>query len=176
MNELILRTAIPADALCLALLGTQVFLDTYATEGIRPGLAREALDHFSTSAIAAAMAAPGAEFVVAERAGHLVAFAALAHGAAHELVDVTPACKLVRLYVQEPFTGGGLGRRLLREAEARAAARGARALWLTTWIGNVRARAFYPRCGYADAGRTHYEFDGQAFENRAFVKKLDGAG
>jgi GNAT superfamily N-acetyltransferase len=170
---IVLRAALPADALCLGALGMQVFLDTYALEGIRPGIAREALDHFSTDAVAAALAAPGVEFVVAERAGHLVGFAKLAHGATHPLVDATPACELTRLYVQEPFTGTGLGRRLLQEAEARAAARGARVLWLTTWIGNTRARAFYPRCGYEDVGLTHYKFDGQAFDNRAFAKPLD---
>jgi GNAT superfamily N-acetyltransferase len=175
-TPIVLRTAVPADALCLGALGMQVFLDTYATEGIRPGLAREALDHFSTDAMAAALAAPGAEFIVAERAGHLVGFAELAHGAGHALVNAAPACELARLYVQEPFTGIGLGRRLLREAEARAAARGARVLWLHTWIGNARARAFYPRCGYADVGLTHYEFDGQRFENRAFARMLRGEG
>ena len=131
MADIVLRTALPADALCLGALGMQVFLDTYATEGIRPGLAREALDHFSAEAMAAALDAPGAEFVVAERAGHLVGFAELAHGATHALVDPGPACELARLYVQAPFTGRGLGRRLLEEAEARAAARGGRALWLT---------------------------------------------
>jgi GNAT superfamily N-acetyltransferase len=170
---IVLRTALPADALCLGALGMQVFLDTYAPEGIRPGLAREALDHFSTDAIASALAQPQAEFVVAERAGHLVGFAHLAHGATHPFVGAVPACEVARLYVQPPFTGAGLGRRLLREAEARAAARGARVLWLTTWVGNARARAFYPRCGYADVGLTAYEFDGQAFDNRAFAKALD---
>jgi GNAT superfamily N-acetyltransferase len=172
MSDIVLRTASPADALCLGALGMQVFLDTYAPEGIRPGVAREAFEQFSTAAMAATLAAPGGEIVVAERAGHLVAFAELGHGATHVLVAPRPACELARLYVQEPFTGQGLGRRLLEEAEARAAARGARALWLTAYAGNARALAFYARCGYADVGLTHYEFDGQAFENRAFVKSL----
>jgi GNAT superfamily N-acetyltransferase len=172
MTDIVLRTAVPADALCLGALGLQVFLDTYATEGIRPGLAREALEHFSPPAMVAALAAPGAEIVVAERAGHLVAFAELAHGATHALVGTRPACELARLYVQAPFVGAGLGRRLLRESEARAAARGAQVLWLTAWSGNARALAFYARSGYTDVGLTHYEFDGQAFENRAFAREL----
>ena len=172
MPDIVLRTADPADAVCLGALGMQVFLDTYATDGIRPGLAREALAHFSTEAMAAALGAPGAEVVVAERAGHLVGFAELAYGATHALVGTRPACELARLYVQAPFTGAGLGRRLLQEAEERAAARGARVMWLTAWAGNARALAFYARCGYADVGLTHYEFDGQAFENRAFARAL----
>ncbi|HOZ25184.1 MAG TPA: hypothetical protein PLI83_10420, partial [Thermomonas sp.] len=39
----LLRPATPDDALCLGVLGLQVFLDTYATGGIRPTLAREVL-------------------------------------------------------------------------------------------------------------------------------------
>ncbi len=36
-----LRTGVPDDALCIGVLATQVFLDTYATSGIRPDLAYE---------------------------------------------------------------------------------------------------------------------------------------
>ena len=39
-----LRPATADDALCLGVLAMQVFLDTYATDGIRPPIAREALD------------------------------------------------------------------------------------------------------------------------------------
>src|SRR4051812_17376757 len=35
MNEIVFRPATPADALCLGVLSTQVFLDTYALAGIR---------------------------------------------------------------------------------------------------------------------------------------------
>ena len=54
----------------------------------------------------------------------------------------------LRLYVQEPFTGRQVGTALLRRAEARAAAAGARVLWLAPWAGNHRALAFYRRRGY----------------------------
>ena len=37
--EILFRPAEPADALCLGVLSTQVFLDTYATHGIRRAVA-----------------------------------------------------------------------------------------------------------------------------------------
>ena len=43
-HELSLRIATEADALCIGVLAMQVFLETYATEGIRPSIAREVLD------------------------------------------------------------------------------------------------------------------------------------
>lgn len=76
-----LRVADANDALCIAVAGTQVFLDTYAPDGIRPTLAREVLDHFSTAAVAALLRDPATTFVVAESSGHLLGFVQWTRGA-----------------------------------------------------------------------------------------------
>ena len=152
------RDAVADDALCIAVLGTQVYLDTYATEGIRPAIAREVHEVLSTEAVTAALSAPAARFIVAERDGHLVGFAHLDLDAAHASVPAARPAKLHRLYVQERFTGAGLGSALLARAEERVSTEGATALWLTAWIGNARALAFYPRRGYADVGVDWYAF------------------
>ncbi len=170
-----LRLATATDALCIGVLGTQVYLDTYATDGIRPSLAREVLAELSVGAVERAFAEPAARFVVAERAGHLVGFAHVMLDEAHALVTSSRAAKLHRLYVQERFTGRGLGTTLLRRAESVARGDGARALWLTSWIGNRRALAFYPRCGYRDIGRTDHVFENESHENRVFVRDFGGA-
>ena len=72
------RRATTEDALCLGVLATQVFLDTYAPQGIRPDLAREALACYSPEVMAAHLADPNVHFVLAESDGHLVAFLELA--------------------------------------------------------------------------------------------------
>ena len=167
-----LRPARPDDALCLGVLATQVFLDTYASGGIRPALAREVRSVGSTEAFEARLADAATGLVVAERDGHLVGFAEVGHGAGHELLPGRRGGELRRLYVQEPFTGAGIGRRLLQAAEALVVARGGRVSWLTAWVGNARALAFYPRQGYAAAGSTNHLFEGESHENRLFVKEL----
>jgi GNAT superfamily N-acetyltransferase len=166
------RVAAPSDALCIGVLATQVFLDTYATDGIREALAREVREKLSTEAVSALLADPHVTFVVAEHAGHLVAFAELARGTAQALVPAEGAVELKRLYVQEGFTGRGVGTALLRRAEALAAKQGAARLWLTAWIGNARARAFYARRGYRELGSTVYVFQGEQYENRVFSREL----
>ena len=166
------RPAAPADALCLGVLSTQVFLDTYAPQGVRPAVAREALARHSVAVYEALLAEPGVTILVAERAGHLVGFSQVADGAGHESVPAPAASELRRLYVQEPFTGRGVGRDLLRHAEKAAAARGAHMLWLTAWEGNARALRFYPRCGYEDLGGTFYTIEGEDFPNRLFGKRV----
>ena len=166
------RPAVAADAPCLGMLSTQVFLDTYASRGVSPSLAREALEQHSVAVYEALLAEADVAIVVAECPGHLVGFAQLKAGTTHALVPSTAASELQRLYVQEPFTGRGVGRDLLRQAEKTAAARGADMLWLTAWEGNLRALRFYPRCGYDDLGATVYSFGGEDFPNRLFGKRV----
>ena len=169
------RVARQSDALCLGVLGLQIFLDTYATEGIRPTLAREALSQFSTEAITALLQRPSVRFIVVERDDHLIGYAQLTFGATQAFVQ-TPEnaaqAELDKLYVQRLFLGRGLGRALLQEAEALAAAQGACVLWLTAWSGNERARRFYARQGYRDLGVTTYVFEHEVHENRVFAKAL----
>ncbi|MBA1228800.1 GNAT family N-acetyltransferase [Pseudomonas viridiflava] len=170
-----LRDAVVEDSLCLAALGLQVFLDTYATDGIRASIAQEAFEAFSCQAVARIIAQPETFIMVAESNGHLVGFAQVALHTAHEMIDDSAqAAELQRLYVQERFTGHGLGRRLLKAAEQHAARDGASLLWATVWVGNERALAFYPGMGYSLKGSPVYVFQGEEHGNRLFAKRLDG--
>lgn len=177
--EFVIRAAGAADAPCISVLGSQVFLDTYAPDGIGPSIAREVRHHLSLEAVDALLAMPATRVLVAEhaertgaRAGVMVGFAQLTLDAPHPLVGDERAVELQRLYVLERFTGRGIGAALLRGAEELAASSGAVTLWLTAWEGNRRARAFYARHGYEDVGATLYTFEGEEFENRLFAKRL----
>lgn len=167
-----LRDALPEDALCLGVLATQVYLDTYATAGIRPLLARAVLADFSTDAMAALIGREHTLVRLAEFDGHLIGFAVTVIGAAHERVPSSAPAELDKLYVQERFTGLGIGARLLQDAERLAAAAGATTLWLTPWTGNLRALHFYRRQGYNDAGPTWFHIGPEAIPNRVFHKTL----
>ena len=150
----------------------QVYLNTYATEGIRALLVREIHAQLSIAAISELISSVGTSFILVERAGHLIAFAQITFGATHELVGELNAVELDRLYVQERFTGQGVGKALLNHVEALAASSGASKLWLTAWVKNLRALRFYRAQGYADVGMTMYRFEHEAHENRLFVKAL----
>lgn len=169
----LIRDAIPQDALCIGVLGMQVFLDTYATEGIRSAIAKEALHAFAPESIAQLIAEPGTALIVAEVNNHLVGFAQIQLEAGHAMIDAANVAELQRLYIQERFTGRGIGNQLLHAAEQRAASAGAALLWATVWAGNARALGFYPRRGYAVLGAPTYTFQGETHENRLFGKALD---
>jgi GNAT superfamily N-acetyltransferase len=156
-------------------LATQVFLDTYAPEGIRPVIAREVLSETSTAAIDALLSRPDVRGIVAERAGHLIGFAIVLSGSTHVDVVARRPAEVLRLYVQRRATGRGVGTLLLDAAERGAAASGNDALWLTAWAGNGRALDFYARRGYRDIGATTFVFEDERFENRLFRKDIASA-
>ena len=168
----LVRAARPEDALCLSVLAMQVFLHTYATDGIRPQIAREVLSSYSEASFSAAIAAANSHIEVAEIKGHLVGFAQMTFNAGHQLAPAGVPAELLRLYVQEPFTGAKLGTQLLGRAEDTARQRGATVLWLTPWVHNHRALAFYARRGYTDYGLTYFTFEGESHQNRVFAKQL----
>ena len=170
--EITFRPAGPSDADCLSVLATQVFLETYATSGIRMALVREAEAHYSIATFTGRLRLPQVRTVLAERDGHLIAFAEIALGARHPLVPQGDTAELTRLYVLSPFLRRGIGRRLLQHAEALASAEGASTLWLTAWVGNARALSFYASQGYEPRGSTAYTFEGEVFENTLFAKAL----
>lgn len=167
-----LRPGTAADAPTIAALAIQVFLDTYAPAGVRPDLAREALRDYGVDAFLPRLREPLRRFLLAERDGALLGFAELS------LRDETPpagharGAELIRLYVQPAAQQAGLGRHLIRAAEALARDHGLEALWLTAWDGNHRALGFYAHQGYADIGATLHRIEGIDYGNRVLVRAL----
>ena len=106
------------------------------------------------------------------RANHMVGFAQVTLAARHALAPAGTQAELLRLYVQEPFTGAKVGTQLLVRAEALAASAGASVLWLTPWVHNHRALAFYSGRGYADYGLTYFNLQGESHENRVLAKAV----
>jgi GNAT superfamily N-acetyltransferase len=152
-----------------------VVLDTYATTGLRPDLAREALSNYNPTVFEARIRDSSNHFLLAERAGHLVAFSECSLSSESPIPSVSAGVELVRLYVQRHSQRVGIGAALLARAEAHAKVSGAPSVWLTAWLGNTNARAFYLAQGYKDVGTTSYVFEGRAYENRIYSKALQNA-
>ncbi|WP_439865019.1 GNAT family N-acetyltransferase [Pseudomonas antarctica] len=173
MSAILIRPATAEDALCIGVLGMQVFLDTYATQGIRTSIATEALQAFAPNTIAQLLAQLNVSLTVAESNGHLIGFAQIKLNAPHPMIQTPDAAELQRLYIQERFTGQSIGYQLLQAAEQRAALGGAPLLWATVWVGNNRALGFYPRRGYEVLGEPTYTFQGETHANLLFGKALN---
>ena len=169
MSNYAFRDACAGDAVTLSALSIQVFLDTYATEGVRPDLAREAHEEYSVTAFERRIAEPQRRFILAERDAGLLGFSEVTSSSVQSPIAAFIGAELVRLYVQPAAQRMGLGRALLMRSELAAQTD---CLWLTAWEGNLNARAFYARLGYADVGATTYSLQDQSYPNRVFAKRL----
>lgn len=168
------RRAVGADALVLSVLATQVFLDTYATNGIDADLASEATRVYARSAFEARLGDPQVDITVAEAAGRAIGLLDVSCDSPCPVAGVVGP-EVLRLYVQAPFQRRGVGRALLERAEARARELKTPSLWLTAWVGNAAALLFYARLGYKSVGVTPYVIEGKAYLNQVLAKSLEPA-
>ncbi len=163
----LLRPATAADAASLAALATQVWLDTYATDGVSGSLARYVQREFTPAQFERLSSEPSCTLLVAEVRQHLVAYALL--GTSSPCPN-NPALQqeLSTLYVQRHFAGHGIGAALLQACTAQVRTGGNR-LWLTVNARNAAAIAFYERQGFVRTGSTDFVLEGVAHENHIMV-------
>ena len=105
-----------------------------------------------------------ADTTVAEVDGRIVGFT---------MVD---GDELEQLFVDPDLHGGGVAAPLLAEGERQIAAAGHAVAWLAVVVGNARARRFYEKQGWYDAGDLPYEVtaNGERFISpcRRYEKRL----
>lgn len=167
-HSLQIRPGRSDDADRLAVLATQVWLHTYATDGVTNEIAQYLLSELTVEKFSASLVEPQTSLLVAEYGECLVGFAAVKFGAACPSVTES-VVELQTLYVQEHFIGQGIGKSLLQAAEAGARERSASPLWLTVNAKNDRAITFYARQGYSKIGTTYFVLGEGRHENHVLV-------
>lgn len=151
--DYLIRKGQPTDANPLAVLATQVWLHTYATEGVSSSISKFVLNEITPDKYASLMQNSSALVLVAERNENLLGFAVLQLKApCSNAPDAT--IELETLYVQAHFTGRGIGSALLTESQRMAEVLANSRLWLTVNVKNERAISFYSGHGYRKVG-TH---------------------
>ncbi len=145
----------------------QVWLDTYAIDGINSAIAGFVFSSFTDAEQLARLNDPTQQRIVAERDGNLLGVLTLHRDA---LCPCDPALRheLDAVYVSRHAQRQGIGARLLARAAEMARRDGAKALWLTVWHRNARALAFYDALGWQRIGETDFVIDGTPHRNIVF--------
>ncbi len=164
----VVRKAVPEDAARLAVLATQVWLHTYATEGVSADIADYVLAHITPELQLAAIQDPATQVWVAEQGAHLVGMAVSKVGEPCA-DDPGASVELQTLYVQEHFLRFGVGRQLLDAAQVHAWQGADSPLWLTVNAQNANAIAFYARMGYRQVGTAYFTVGQGRHENHVLV-------
>jgi ribosomal protein S18 acetylase RimI-like enzyme len=163
-----IRPALATDASNIAALGMQVWLHTYAKEGIRQEISDFVFASFSPASIAGLIADSTKFVLVVQHNVHLLAYAVVHLGSP---CPNRPEIKneLATLYVQAHFAAQGLGTALLQACKEHLATLGGTPqFWLATWHRNTSAINFYIKQGYQRQGSSYFQLGEEQHENFIF--------
>ena len=166
--DYLVRKAQPEDAKRLSVLAVQVWLHTYATDGVSSLISEYVLNELTPEKYTALLQSPSALILVAEQGENLLGFAVVQLGTAcRNAQDAT--AELATLYVQAHFVGKGIGSTLLKEAQELAKVRASSRLWLTVNVKNERATMFYAKHGYTKIGTYVFVLGDVGHDNHVMV-------
>lgn len=148
------RDATPADLSAVDALFRASFVATFG-ELYRPEDLAEFLAGFTPEAWAWELAQPDLEIRLAEEDGALIGFAKVSDPTL-PVEPVGQALELRQLYLADAAKGRGVADALMGWVMDQARVRDAGELFLSVYVDNQRAKAFYARYGFTDVGK--YEF------------------
>lgn len=170
-NNFQIREANPTDAVNILMLKIQVWLHTYATEGVKSEYADYLASEFTKEKTEALISNPNKKIFLVEKDSNLIACC--------QIDDDTPCpvdgiieSELSVLYVSQHFHGQGVGYDLLTYAESWLKGKGYSGLWLTAYYKNEHALDFYNRQNYKKIGTCFFEMGENQYENWVFYKDL----
>jgi diamine N-acetyltransferase len=171
-EPVLIRRATRADAARLAAFAERIFVETFGHAVPPDDLAVHLGKSYGPEQQAREIDDPGIVTLVGEMDGEIRAYAQVRQAEPPACVPAVPALQLWRIYVDTPLHGTGVAQQILDEAKSAAAARGASVLWLTMWAQNHRARVFYERSGFHDAGTHPFVLGSRVETDRVFVTRL----
>jgi GNAT superfamily N-acetyltransferase len=167
-----IRIATAADAAVVADLARRTFFDTFAATNDPNDMALHLETAYSIEKQTLEIADRDMTTLLVEEGGVAIAYAQVR-------ADHVPACvtgpkpiELWRFYLDRSWHGRGVAQQLMDRVKAVARERGAKTLWLGVWEKNDRARAFYAKCGFADAGEHIFLFGTDPQTDRVMVTSL----
>ncbi|WP_411746762.1 N-acetyltransferase family protein [Reinekea sp.] len=157
-----IRYAQTEDCINLAVLSIQVWLETYAVEGIRTEYSKYVIETFTETYFLSLLEKPNYRLLVSEKEGILKGFILINLDSQFE--SEINGFEIEKLYVHRNFKGQGLGRQFLSEVGQRFG----NSFWLYTWVEN-ESNKFYKHLGFKYAGQLSFEFSNTLVNNNVYT-------
>lgn len=147
-----IRFATLDDAAVVAEFARSTFFDTFASSNNPDDMALHLSQAYGPDQQSREIADPSMTTLLVEDDGQAVAYAQVRNDHVPDCVTGPAPIELWRFYVRRDRHGRGVAQALMERVKLEARNRGARTMWLGVWERNDRARAFYKKCGFTDAG------------------------
>lgn len=149
----------------------QVWLHTYAKQGIKRAISHYVFTEFNEAKIVAGIKSTNEKYFVYEINGHLVGVATVNLSAKHPITQ-EEFPEISRLYIQEYFTSKGIGSKLLNNLIEHCREKEYSKVWLTVNSKNQRAIEFYKSHAFKKHGVTHFKLEEERHENLILCKSI----
>jgi len=169
---MIIRLGTAADAGLLAALARDTFFDTFASTNDATDMALHLERAYGVAQQTAELTDPAITTLLVGEGAETVAYAQVRSGHVPDCVSGAAPIELWRFYVQQGWHGRGIAQALMPRVVAEATAAGAQTLWLGVWEHNLRARAFYGKCGFVDVGEHVFLFGTDPQTDRVMARPL----
>ena len=161
-----IRSANESDCINLAALSLEVWLQTYAVDGINSNISQYALATFTEQHFKEYLHNKKYQLLVSIEDNYLRGYALVNFDSTSQLGD--HGFEIEKLYVHSAFQGRAIGRSLLQEVEMQYGVK----FWLYTWVRN-ESIGFYKKYGFEDIGQYDFEFGNEIIENRVLAYSSD---
>jgi GNAT superfamily N-acetyltransferase len=168
-----IRIATVVDAAVVADLARRTFYDTFAATNDPGDMTLHLAQAYGTDQQTRELTDRDITTLLVEEDGRAIAYAQLRGDHVPDCVTGPVPIELRRFYVDRGWHGRGIAQALMDRVKDEARHRGARTLWLGVWERNDRARAFYAKCGFADAGEHIFLFGTEPQTDRVMVTALE---
>ena len=149
---IVIRAATLADAAPLTAIAERTFRETFTVDNSEENIELHCAQRFSAEIQSEEISDPQMTTLLAEVASELVGFAQLRSGQAAACVKGDRPTELHRIYVSSEWHGRGVADKLMRAVYASTARAGSDCIWLGVWERNLKAIAFYRKCGFSVVG------------------------
>ena len=171
--EVIIREAVVGDAENLAVLKQQVWISTYAVEGIRQEFSSYVLSEFSKDQVHNVLLQKQNRTLLAILNGHIVGCIECCLKASSP-DGILPCCpEITVLYVLDGFSGQGVGYQLLMSALELIKNKGYNKTWLSVYHENKRAINFYQANQFNKGGEIFFELDTNKYKNWVMLRMIE---
>lgn len=161
-DKIMIREAIVEDCINLAALSIEVWLHTYAIDGISTENSRYAVSTFTEEHFKKLLLDKNYKLLVYMEGIYLRGYTLVNLKSFYKSEE--NGFEIDKLYVQVHFHGKGIGRRLISEVKNQIGDQ----FWLHTWVRN-KSIGFYKKLGFVDIGRYDFEFETGIIENRVLA-------
>lgn len=167
-----IRVATAIDAAAVADLARRTFYDTFGPTNDAADMKLHLAQSYGVDQQTRELNDRDITTLLVEEEGRAIAYAMVRNDHVPECVTGPEPIELWRFYVDKDFHGRGIAQSLMDRVIAAALERGAKTLWLGVWERNPRARAFYAKCGFTDAGEHIFLFGTDPQTDLIMVKPL----